>query len=244
METHPIKHAIVLHVFYRDLWQEFKPYLEKILADESVHLYVTIVNDLDEYPIENLEGLVDLATKIYYVENRGYDIGPFLTVMQDIRNKDYNTITKLHTKKSLHNGWDLSWGANWRKDLYKPLIGHPKLFQFCIEQLQQPKIGMIGSKKYFYGDEKDQKHRDLLPSSLLAVNQLLKKHIPWNGGFISGTMFIIKTELLLSLFDKVTDLKELVYHFPLNEGKHTIAHAFERIFGYWTKYQEQEVGLI
>ncbi len=239
-----MKHAIILHVFYHDLWAEFKPYLEKILEDKNVHLFVTFTNNIEDYPDDKLNGLVKLATKVYYVENRGYDIAPFLRVFQDIRDNGYNTITKLHTKKSLHEGWDPEWGNNWRKDLYKPLIGHAKLFQFNIEQLQSPEIGMIGSKKYFYNDEKDQKHKELLASPLLLLTQLLKQQVPWSGGFISGTMFMIKTELLVKLFENVTDLWDLIPYFPEGTAKHSISHAFERMFGYWVKSQNQEIGLI
>ena len=41
-------HCILLHLYYQDLWEEFKDKLQPILND-NVHLYVTICKDNTQY---------------------------------------------------------------------------------------------------------------------------------------------------------------------------------------------------
>ena len=89
------KHAIILNLYYNDLWAEFKSKLEPILERGDVDLYVTLTED-DISAKEDIEKLTD---KVYVLENRGLDVGPFIFVMNEIKDLNYTSIFKIHSKK-------------------------------------------------------------------------------------------------------------------------------------------------
>ena len=59
--------AILLHLHYQDLWEEFKEKIVPILSDR-VHLYVTVHDNQTQY----YEDIVNTSTEVFVVENRVY----------------------------------------------------------------------------------------------------------------------------------------------------------------------------
>ena len=90
-----------LHLFYPEMWLELKTCINNI-ASYPFKLYVTMVN-------EHQDVINDIKMSFNYphieiVENRGYDIGPFINIINKTNLDDYSYIVKLHTKRDMIPG--------------------------------------------------------------------------------------------------------------------------------------------
>ena len=115
--------AIIVHVFYVDVWKEILEYLEQL--DMDYDLYVTVPEGIAESDIADMfRDHPDMH--IYMTENRGRDVLPFLQVMNIIGTEKYAYICKLHTKKTN----DSALGNVWRKLLYFDLLGSTSIVTY------------------------------------------------------------------------------------------------------------------
>ena len=89
------KTAIILHLYYTDLWTEFR---DKLLnLDNNFDLYISLTNGN-----KNIEDDVKNSfpnAKIFWFDDKGLDIGPFFHILKhfienDLKNMyEYYTIT-------------------------------------------------------------------------------------------------------------------------------------------------------
>ena len=222
--------AVHLHIYYVDMWEEIREYLKNI-GDYPYDLYVTLTKDNPELT-SDIKAFSP-AAKIWVVENRGYDIGPFIDFLHHIDLDKYDLILKLHTKnKAAERGNGLSFRGlllnrgQWRDILYQGLLGTPKNFAYNLNCLQKEHIGMLGAPILIAPESK---------KTVISFNTV--QHILTEMGFstckktpfVAGTMFICRATLLQPIKDKFT-LKD----FPLSDqtfSEETFAHAVERLFG-------------
>ena len=118
------KHAIILHLYYNDLWEEFKTKFEPILNRGDVDLYVSFTKE-DTSKKSEVEKLTPF---VYVLDNRGLDIGPFIFILNEIKDKNYTSITKVHSKKSLKHSQPVGFGETWRAHLVNSLVGNPEIY--------------------------------------------------------------------------------------------------------------------
>ena len=79
------------------------------------------------------------------MENRGRDIGPFLTLLEQGRLDRYRYVCKVHGKKSMDGGRSTYMGEMWRRRLLFDLLGAPGAAIAVIDMFErEPSIGMIG----------------------------------------------------------------------------------------------------
>jgi GT2 family glycosyltransferase/glycosyltransferase involved in cell wall biosynthesis len=215
------KIAIVVHVFYIDLWDEISSYLNQL--DANYDMYVTVPETMSEEDISKIF-FKKKDINIYMVENRGRDVLPFLQVMSIIPEKNYAYICKLHTKKT----GDSPLGNVWRKLLYFDLLGSNKTVQNIVKMFDENNsIGIItgkntilDSQRYAYGND------DKIDYLAEKTNIIYNDHYL----FPAGTMFWIRSELLQPLIDL---FKNGALEFEEEKGQKddTLAHAIERFFG-------------
>ena len=233
------KHAIVVHLYYNDLWEEFKSKIEPILERGDVDLYVTLTED-DTSAKEEIEKLTD---KVYVLENRGLDVGPFLFVMNEIKDLNYTSIFKIQTKKSLHHGQDPDFGPNWRRQLVDALLGDIEVFDEITKILEDEPISMIGSKLHLVDFKWDgvniPHHYDVIHKTIKELNINIKETPIGNsvcfskkGRFFKGTMFATSHKYIKEIF-KNCDMIEFYKSLPLGYVYDSGSHALERIFGYY-----------
>lgn len=103
------------HIFYPELWEELKSCIKNI-APNPFDLFVTMVeehNDISKDIQNNFP-----KAHIDIVKNVGYDIFPFVSVLNKINLEDYSYVVKLHTKRPilLMNIWNL------QKNILKKLM--------------------------------------------------------------------------------------------------------------------------
>jgi lipopolysaccharide biosynthesis protein len=234
-----MKHAIILHLYYNDLWEEFIEKLNPILLRGDVDLYVTLTDE-DTSAKEKIE---KVTSNVFVLPNKGLDVGPFIYVLDKIKDLDYCSITKLHSKKSLHHGQPPTFGINWRNILVDSLIGSEEIYDSITKIIEENPYSMIGSKNYLYNFEKDVNnipyHFDVLKNTIeeLGINIKQEKighsvKFSKNGRFFAGTMFSTSHKYLKEIFKK-GNMLEFYENLPNGYSRNSNSHAMERIFGFY-----------
>ncbi len=221
--------AVHLHLYAPEMWKEIRKYLENI-QDYPYHLFVTLTQDSPDIA----QTITDFhpETTFFLVENKGYDVGPFIHFLHQIDLKQYDLILKIHTKSLTEaplvfiNNRPLN-RKFWFRLLFEGVLGSEKLFQKNISAFKQDeKLGIIGSK---YLITSRLKHS---PEVIKDVNNVMKQMgftPPPKITFVCGTMFMIRSHLLFSFKENFTlnDFKVS----DKTDRSTTLAHILERAFG-------------
>ena len=213
--------AIIIHVFYVDVWQEIKAYLDQLTIPYD--LYVTVPENMKNEDIVRIFKDYD-DVKLYKTENRGRDVLPFLQVMNIIGTQMYKYICKLHTKKT----GDSPLGNVWRKLLYFDLLGSDSTVKETLALFESdPDIGMITGKNTILDSERYDYGNTAKIDKLVEKSGFLFQDEYF---FAGGTMFWVRSELLefvMTLFKA----GELEFEEEKGQKDNTVAHALERFFG-------------
>lgn len=193
--------AIILHVYYTDLWDYFEKKLKNL--ETPFDLYITLCEEVEDISNQILKSFPKAT--IHKYPNKGQDIGPFLLTFKKLRGKDYDYLIKIHTKKS--ENFDFKYqpekGALWRDELVNSLISSDQTIRKNISTLKQTEYKMCGSEKW-----------------------LLK-----NDSFIGGTMFMVDFKVLTNcLTDKLIDKLYQQMPYGYKQDK-TFTHKVERLLG-------------
>ena len=221
--------AIVIHLYYTDLWEEFKVQLLEL--DNNFDLYISLTNGN-----KNIEDEIKNSfpsAKIFWFDNRGLDIGPFFHTLKYFIENDlnYDYLIKLHTKKSIKSvGEDR--GTNWRIGLVKSLIGSNETLKKNISLFENDQtINIGGSVDYFYRDSNLDWLRDEL-YNLRLINDLHNSSDFDDMLIISGTMFMVRYKVYKEFFT-INDIDRILSQ--LTDGyirDKMIEHKLERILSY------------
>lgn len=211
--------AVILHLFYEDLFEEIEKYLKNL---DGFDLYVSI-------PQSN-RGVMDKIfssfpnSKIVFTENRGRDIFPFISIFKRIVPLNYKYILKIHSKKTLHR----EDGDIWRTDIYGKLMGSPEIIKSVLSAFENDKsIGIIGPKGHvldyqtYWGGNKKKTEE-------LAGRIGIKKDI-FSFNFVAGSMFWA-TSGALQYFSLLPLNYEEFEPEPLGYDG-SLVHALERFIG-------------
>jgi len=223
------KLAVTLQMYYVDLWDEFRDYLQSIV--DPFDLYVTVtesVLSLAEFQqfTKKVTGQFPNAS-VVMMQNKGLDIGPFFLTLHSIlkRDIDYTHIMKLHTKKSTHTMGE--GGDGWRKELVGALLRDTSKYMNNMDLFKDYGIGMIGCGKWVTSH---------LESNSETVDYYKHKlNISKGKHFVGGTMFCMRFDILKRYLTPEVTMS--IYN-ELEEGYFkdwdgpTKTHALERILGY------------
>ena len=216
-----------MHLYYLDMWPELKKYLANI-GDYPYDLYVTLTTSAPE--IEKEIKAFKPDAKIWKVENRGYDVGPFVDFLHHIDLNKYDLILKLHSKTKnqvidMPKSDLLSINAPWGESLLSGLLGSHEQFEKNIKQfVTDDKLGMCASDACIITKDWSAKVQN-------GVDSLLKDwgYSRGNLKFVMGTMFMCRAWLLAPIKEHLT-----INDFELTNGKikdGTLAHIIERVLG-------------
>lgn len=212
--------AVILHLFYTELWPEFEKYLENLGGEFD--LYVSLTNRSGGDPTERILKRYGDA-KLYAMRNRGRDIAPFLKILRDIVDRDYKYVCKIHTKLSPHR----EDGELWRRNLLDKLLGSKEVVDRVKREFDaNSSVGIILPKEYLYD------HSYFRGSNEATIRELAKRIGGSNTDlglpFPAGSMFWFRPEALRPLLN----LELSADDFPIEYGQvdGTLAHAIERFF--------------
>ena len=212
----------IVHVYYTDMWNELKDALSNITVPYD--LYVTAIDGSLKDQVLSFKSDAHFTT----VENRGYDVGPFVDVLNQINLDDYSYVIKLHTKRDLSygsrlNGYNTSFGL-WRG--YALSFLKKENFEKCLKAFEEnPKLGMVSNYHLILDKEPEDKQAAegacrLLDKIGLTANQVK---------FAAGTMFMCRAKLLKAVQKLQLNLSD--FEVPDRKQKTSLAHIMERFFG-------------
>jgi len=226
-----------IHIYYPELWPVLKKAVLNIFPYDF-DLYVTTI-DKNEFLREDIIGSFPNA-HFLIVDNLGYDVGPFIDVLNSADLKKYDYIVKLHTKRdmpvgSILNGYDVS-GSKWR-DYAMEFISERETFKQTLEAFANDEnLGMVTNYRLIMEKEKDDKKAEHEAEKMLA-NLGLKSE---KYGFVAGSIFMCRAALLKPL----KNLKIQADQFEKPDAKHrtsTLAHTIERLFGLLVLAQKKTI---
>ncbi len=217
-----LKLAIVIHVFYIDV---FKEILTLLFKNKTVpfKIFITCPENLHD-SVDEILKISGISFSILLAENRGRDVLPFLKILPAVFDENYNLVLKLHTKQSNHlNKKDL-----WSTDLFSKLIGKGMIEKMYVLFNKYDEIGMAGPEGHilpmalYYGGNPE-RVRFLCEKTGLDKEQL--KGLL----FVAGSMFYARKEVLLPVLN--LGLNDNDFEDENSQLDKTLAHAVERVFG-------------
>lgn len=222
------KILIHLHLYYVDMWPEMAACLSNVA--EEYDFFVTLIDKSQQVR----ESVITLAphAHIIYVENRGYDVAPFLYVLNIVRLEDYSYVVKIHTKRDLPEkanllGISVS-GYLWRK-LLLSFISDRSKFNHALDFMEEhPQVGMLTHEALIINSKSDKRTEKNAHQALIGF---LEEHGLGRRKFcyVAGAMFLARAEC----FYRIRDLFQ-PEDFPLSSGHEMqLSHVVERLFGYF-----------
>ena len=145
----PLSLAVHLHLYYLDMWPDIKKYLQNI-GDYPYDLFVTM-NSVDTALVKEIRNFHQQC-KIWVVENRGYDVGPFIDFLHKIDLQKYDLVMKIHSKTPFgrglaHLGRYFLNRRQWTDLLLQGLLGSNVMFHKNVNAFQtDSQLGMVGTK--------------------------------------------------------------------------------------------------
>lgn len=214
----------VLHIFYHEQVDYF---IDKLSNVNGIDWDLVVT--YSSYSAETEAKLRDFKPDLMMVEvgNAGYDVWPFIQVIQNVDFSEYDYVMKLHTKgqsKQRLNGLHFKEWL-WRDLLVNAILRSKKRFASCINLLEKsPDVGMLCSYELYKDME------GVLPEE----SDMLKEEVErisldiCEGSFCAGTMFLARLDAFKRLKDiEFTD--ELWGNLNKSHGSGTLAHVYERI---------------
>ena len=225
-----MKAAVIAHVFYPEFWPELATCIRTVGTD--CDLFVTFV---DEAAVA--EARRDFpAARFIACENRGYDVWPFLKVLQEIPLDDYDMVIKLHTKRDvtgellvLNHAW--VGGGAWR-ELLLAFVATGDAWRSTLRCFTDPRIGMVADRRLVFCG-------DTLPAAADGgtfdrareeFRRLTGFAVPEGAEYVAGTMFAARPTALKPLLARRFEVS--MFEPPAGHRCETYAHLMERMFGF------------
>ncbi len=224
---------VCVHVYYTEMWNELSTCIKNITV--PFDLVITMVKR--DVAFENIVKKDFPNAKILVVENRGFDVGPFIQVLNETNLDNYSYIIKLHTKRNLgnciFNGYNIGKFRH-RKLLLDFLSSHERFNTILDSFLHNNQIGMVANFKLI----SNKKNLNCM-EKCLELSQ--KMNLPLTKfEYVCGTMFMVRANLFSVL--KKLDISINDFEIPRSHRDGQLAHVFERMFGFVVLAQGYNIG--
>jgi lipopolysaccharide biosynthesis protein len=216
------KIAVVLHLFYVDLFDEILDQLINIV--EPFDLYITTPFEADVPQILAASERRCIGVKILLCRNKGRDVGPFLALYRTGYLDNYHAVLKLHSKKSSYS----LIGDDWRRELFAPLCGNSMTVLQSLRLIRENGCGVIGPSRYFLTNQKFWGANRRRLATILATCSVSSKFEQLELAFFAGTMFWFAPHALSAIYRAHGETVAFEAETGLQDG--TLAHAWERAF--------------
>ena len=218
-----VKILVHLHLYYVYAWTEIKEFLDNlscytydlIVTYPEVSFNEEIINSIKKYK-KNVQ--------IICVENRGFDIGPFIGILKNVNLNKYDIVYHLHTKSIAGKGrltyGRLFKGKSWFHQCFSGTLGVFNVHKGIDILLNSSQYGIIAAKNLMFTDTPERRNLVCEYAKRLGIN------VPENYVFIGGSCFGIKANALKN----IQKLNFSIDSFqPSRRYIFTLAHAMERI---------------
>lgn len=217
---------VILHLFYLESLEEIIEYLKNLSPyqwDLVVTCPISLKNDLNADQISSIHS----SARVFFFENRGYDIGPFMQVLHYINLDKYDIVFKLQSKgvkrKKIYIYHQLFFGRQWFVNLFEGCIGARVVHKTIDNLLSDNKAGLIAAQNLIV--------QDPLYKSKLVQRELKNEKLAYgtsNYKFVAGTCFAMKPSILMGL-QRLNYTSEKFELFVPEIGM-SLAHVLERYF--------------
>lgn len=231
------KLAVVVHLYYLDLWPFISDKL-RILNQDKFDIFVSIPMEKAEYKtvIESESNNI----KVFLTPNKGRDVLPFVMIAKHLKKMRYEFVLKIHSKKSKHRDD----GAEWMEQIVTDLLPQDKgSLEVILKTLSKKRTGLIAPESEYVS---------LLvnyPSNRLGIIKALSRNFPLstideidrnreNFGFFAGTMFWARVDALNEVLQA-----HGIADFEKESGQidNTYAHALERVFSLNSEIKKKNI---
>jgi lipopolysaccharide biosynthesis protein len=213
-------HALIWHLYHVDMFEEINEEMQD--SAELFDIYISINHECSQDDIKKILSVYPFAN-IFMFENRGRDVLPFLKIFKEIEKLEYNSLCKIHTKKSTHRKDGADWGKVLRQRLFDGK--NEILHSFKYDN----KIGAYVAKEHLA----DSSYIGLNRDNVQMTCDILNIKYTDNFDFPFGTMFWCKPEAISQLSSEKLESKYFVIENGELDG--TFAHAIERLIGLLVK---------
>lgn len=214
--------AIVVHIYYPELWDEFHSHLTQLSL--PFDLYVTLTHRGPETAV--IQGRIQAdwpQARVLVLPNRGRDIYPFLHLVNAGWLDHYKAVCKFHSKKSPHR----TDGDVWRKHLIDGILPVGETTDLLTRFLADDIAGIwVADGQHFDGSQwwGSNFERSL---HLLATLEITPSADALD--FPAGSIYWLKPQIIDML--KALDLGFNNFDIEQGQTDGTIAHAVERAIG-------------
>ncbi|MDX5372306.1 MAG: CDP-glycerol glycerophosphotransferase family protein [Pseudomonadaceae bacterium] len=237
--------ALAVHLFYPELWPDLARRIRNMPF--AFDLFVTVPVDRHAALLEQMERHpVPVSARIVEVANLGYDLLPFIKLLPQLIDGEYDLVCKLHSKKGSANleQQHPELGNLWLDLLIDPLLGSEATIRDIVEAFaRQPQLGMLGSADLYKAADRLMYGNEVQVARLLQeMNPCLDPARSW--GFFAGSMFWARLDTLKPLLSLEPTL--LALDGQTNQQTGAVAspwHALERCIGLLPELAGQQIAL-
>lgn len=220
-----MKTLSIVHVYYPRFWPELAECLRNV-GGEVVITYVdeaAVAEARRDFP----------SARFLKCANRGYDVWPFLAALKEVDLDAFELVVKLQTKRDVGSPYcqnDVYFGGpRWRNYLLAP-FRTARAWRRTLAAFADPAVGMVADRRCLFTfpgiDDAPiaGRVRDFLADRRLTSGG------PRSFTYVAGTMFAVRAELLKPL--QALELTAEAFEPPVSGATGTLAHVFERVFGF------------
>lgn len=219
-----VKILVHLHMFYANAWSEIKEYLqnldcydyELIVTGNSSFIYSDTAKEIKMFKPQ---------TRFVECEDRGFDIGPFMQILQQTDLEKYDLVYHLHSKGATYGNGRVTYnrmfrGTSWFRQLFSGCLGVFNVHRGIDILSENNDYGIIGADNLVLNDTPDRQRvvREYAKRMGIKVNG--------NYSFIGGSCLGMRGIIA----QKIKHLGLKLNNFDFSK-RHifTLAHAMERI---------------
>ena len=216
-------HAVVVHVYYPEVWEEFAETLRRVPFDFD--LYVTLTwRGAESVALQAGIEAAFPGARVVPLRNHGRDIFPFLHLVNSGWLDGYQAVCKLHTKKSPHR----TDGEDWRRHLVGGILEGEGLELRLKRFKADPEAAFwVADGQHFTGGEWWGANYQTVASVLRRVEIGCD---PGHLSFPAGSIYWMKP-LMVDMI-RALNLTEDLFEPESGQTDGTLAHAIERALGY------------
>lgn len=217
------KVLVILHLFYMDGWVEIKDYL-KNLECYNYDLIVTYIDDFKKQKV--LDDIVAFKSDavVMAVENKGYDLGPFMYALKDVDIKKYDVVFKMHGK-SIGRPFIFIYdqifkGKDWFLQLWDGVLGPKTVHETMQKLILEDDIGLVAADNLIV---KDPLHKQYFTINMAKDYGI---SVPDDYEYVAGTCFATKSSAMQYIKD--LDIPKDAFK-KAKSGHFSYAHMLERL---------------
>ena len=221
-EHNNIKILVCLHLFYEKSIDNILMYL-KNLQYYNTKLIVTLNNEIDFVGLSRIKESFS-EVEFYQMPNNGFDVGPFIDILNKINLDDYDIVFKIHSKgvekpfRFVYN--QVFKYSDWFYNLMDGVLGGINCHKAITLLMNNKKVGMVAADNLII---QDPKHKQILTKQ---IAEKLGLDISEAYHYVAGTMFAAKAKCLKPIKNLGLTIEDFA---ETSRGEFSVAHAVERL---------------